>query len=372
MMSSTDSVVPVKCRLLYLVGQLSLGGLERQLYYLIRSMDRVSYKPVVVVWGNSPDDYYAHDLLALDVPVVRLGTCRTPWAKLRALCTLVSTLKPEVIHSYTFYTNIAAWWASKSTRSIPIGSVRNNFIQDRRATGKIFGKLCGRWPSAQVFNSSIAKENAQKVTTLFRPCRIYVVKNGVDLTYFSPQPHPDVGYVLAVGSMFPRKRWDRLIRAVASVTARGVPLEVVHAGAGPLREELERLASILHVRHVFRFLGARHDIRELLADAAFLVHTAEEEGSPNVIMEAMACGRAVVATDAGDVPYLIDHGRTGFMVPREDEAALVRNMVALLNDREWCRRMGDAGRVRAEQAFGIDRLRSETLAVYRAEGWEDS
>lgn len=371
MMSSTDSVIAAECRLLYLVGQLSLGGLERQLYYLIRSMDRVRYKPVVVVWGNSSDDHYAHDLLALNVPVVRLGACQTPWAKVRALCTLVSMLKPEVIHSYTFYTNIAAWWASQSIRSIPIGSVRNNFIQDRRGTGKVLGKLCGRWPSAQIFNSSIAKENALKVTTLFRPCHIYVVKNGVDLAYFSPQSHPDVGYVLAVGSMFPRKRWDRLIRAVASLTARGMRLEVVHAGEGPLREELEELASILHVRHVFRFLGARHDIRELLAGAAFLVHTAEEEGSPNVIMEAMACGRAVVATDAGDVPYLIDQGKTGIMVPREDAASLAKSMAALLDDREWCRRMGDAGRVRAEQVFGIDRLRSETLAVYRAEGWED-
>lgn len=371
-MSSTDSVVPVKCRLLYLVGQLSLGGLEHQLFYLIRSMDRVSYKPIVVVWGNSPDDHYAQDLSNLDVPVIRLGACRTPWAKLKALCRLMSTLRPEVVHSYTFYTNMVAWWVTHSTRAIPIGSVRNNFIRDRRATGKVFGRLCGRWPSAQIFNSSIAKENAQRVAPLFRPRRIYVVKNGVDLNHFSPQPHPDVGYVLAVGSMFPRKRWDRLIRAVACVAARGVRLEVVHAGSGPLREELEALASTLHVRHVFRFLGARHDIQELLAGAAFLVHTAEEEGCPNVVMEAMACGRAVVATDAGDVPYLIEHGKTGFIVPREDEAALTRNMTALLDDREWCRRMGEAGRVRAEQAFGIDRLRCETFAVYRAEGWKDS
>ena len=60
----------MECRLLYLVGQLGLGGLERQLVYLIRSMDRGRYKPVVAVWSNSPDDLYARDLRALDVPVV--------------------------------------------------------------------------------------------------------------------------------------------------------------------------------------------------------------------------------------------------------------------------------------------------------------
>ena len=127
----------------------------------------------------------------------------------------------------------------------------------------------------------------------------------------------------------------------------------------------------LHVEHVFRFLGARHDIPALLGDAAFLVHTAEVEGCPNVVLEAMACGRAVVATDAGDIPHLIDDGKTGFVVPREDEAALANRIATLLKDRELCRRMGEAGRMKAEQAFGLDRFRSENFAAYRAEGWED-
>jgi glycosyltransferase involved in cell wall biosynthesis len=371
MPADIDHSIAIECRLLYLVGQLGLGGLERQLFYLIRSMNRQRYKPAVAVWGNSPDDHYARDLSALDVPVVRLGKYVTRSAKLGALRDLVSAVRPQVIHSCTFYTNIAAWWAAQRIGAIPIGSVRNNFVRDRRATGRVFGRLCGRWPSAQIFNSTAAEINARQTTTLFRPRRIYVVKNGVDLERFFPRPHPDHGYILAVGNMYARKRWDRLIRAVALLAARQVYPEIVHAGTGPLQEELETMAKNLHVKQLFRFLGARQDVSDLLAGAAFLVHTAEDEGCPNVVMEAMACGRAVVATDAGDVPYLIDHGKTGFVVPREDEAALTSSMATLLNDRELRRRMGDAGRIRAEQAFGIDRLRSETLAVYRAEGWED-
>ena len=362
----------MECRLLYLVGQLGLGGLERQLVYLIRSMDRRRYKPVVAVWGNSPDDHYARDLRALDVPVVRLGENPTRLAKLRALCSLASAVRPEVIHSYTFFTNIAAWWAARCAGAIPIGSVRSNFILDRQKTGKVFGRLCGRWPSAQIFNSVTAEQNARQTTTLFRSRRMYVIKNGVDLDRFSPRSHPEGGYILAVGSMYPVKRWDRLIRAATLLASKGLCPEVVHAGSGPLQQELEAMARNLHVEHLFRFLGARHDIPNLLADAAFLVHTAENEGCPNVIMEAMACGRAVVATDSGDVPHMIDDGKTGFVVPRGDEAALTSRMATLLEDRELCRRMGEAGRMKAEQAFGLDRLRSETFAAYRAEGWRDA
>ncbi|QPD03621.1 MAG: hypothetical protein Nkreftii_001395 [Candidatus Nitrospira kreftii] len=361
----------IECRLLYLVGQLSLGGLERQLVYLIQSMDRRRYKPVVVVWGNSPDDHYAGDLYALDVPVIRVGGNPTCLAKLRVLCSLVSMVRPEVIHSYTFYTNIAAWWAARGTGAIPIGSVRSNFILDRRQSGKVLWRLCARWPSAQIFNSFTGERNAKDVTVLFRALRRYVIHNGIDLNQFSLRPHPERGYILAVGSMFAGKRWDRLIRAATLLASKGLHFEVLHVGSGPLREELEMMVRNLHMEHLFRFLGARRDVPDLLAGAIFLVHTSEEEGCPNVIMEAMACGRAVVATDAGDTPYLVEDGKTGYVVPRGDEITLAERIASLLEDRELCRRMGDAGRIKAEQAFGLDRLRVETFAAYRAEGWED-
>lgn len=361
----------MNCRLLYLVGQLGLGGLERQLYYLIESMDRRRYQPVVAVWGNYPNDHYAQLIRALDVSVVALGTKPTRLAKLQALRSLVSDLRPEVVHSYTFYTNIAAWWVAQGTGAIPIGSVRSSFTRASREAGQILGRLCGRWPSGQVYNSFNAEQEAKRSAKKNRPPRIYVVMNGVDLNRYLPRPHPERGHILAVGSLSSVKRWDRLIRAVGFLASKGLCLEVLFAGAGLLRGELEDMARSLHVDHLVRFLGARHDIPDLLADAAFLVHTAESEGCPNVVMEAMACGRAVIATDAGDIPYLVDDGKTGFVVPREDETALTGRMATLLENRELCRQMGDAGRTKAEQAFGIERLRSETFAVYRAEGWED-
>ena len=85
----------------------------------------------------------------------------------------------------------------------------------------------------------------------------------------------------------------------------------------------------------------------------------------------MACGRAIVGTDAGDIPYLVEDGKTGFVVPKNDEATLTSRIATLLKDRELCRRMGEAGRMKAEQAFGLDRFRSEIFAAYRAEGWRE-
>jgi glycosyltransferase involved in cell wall biosynthesis len=334
-------------------------------------MDRQRYKPVVVVWSYSADDHYNHEISALGVPVVALEKHLSRLGKLRALRSLVSSVRPEVIHSYSFYTNIAAWWAARGTGTIPIGSIQNTFWFERQHAGKVLGRLSGRWPAAQMYNSFAAEDTAKRSGTMFRPRRIYVITNGVDLDKYSPRSYPIHGYILAVGSLSPRKRWDRLIRAVALLASKGLCLEVRHVGTGPLRGELEAMTKRLCVEHVFRFLGVRHDIPSLLGDAAFLAHTAEVEGCPNVVVEAMACGRAVVGTDAGDIPYLIDEGKTGFVVPKEDEAALTHRMSTLLKDVELCRRMGEAGRIKAEKAFGLDRFVSEHFAAYRAEGWTD-
>ena len=117
--------------------------------------------------------------------------------------------------------------------------------------------------------------------------------------------------------------------------------------------------------------GVHDNISDQLAESTFLIHTADYEGCPNVVMEAMACGRAVVATDAGDVPLLVEDGKTGFVVRRGEDGALVDRMIRLITDRELCRRMGEAGRAKAEQEFGLDRLVAETLAGYRNAGWKD-
>ena len=364
----------MSCRLFYLVGQLGAGGSERQLFTLLQSLDRERYVPEVIVWNYREDDPYVAQMRTLGVTLHPLPRTSAKMAKLGAFRHLVRQRKPAVVHSFTFYTNFAAWWATLGMKTVAIGSVRSDFSWAQKDAGWLLGRLSARWPDSQICNSFAAAETVRHSRSFFTPRQLFVIRNGLNVQHFGmlPSLNTERACIVGVGSLLPVKRWDRLLRAAQALRLRGFDFLVRLVGDGPLCEALQRQARDLGIADCVEFTGYCDAIPRILAAATFLAHTSDSEGCPNVVMEAMACGRAVVGTDAGDIPSLVEDGKTGFVVCRGDEATLVRCMAALMGNRDLCCRMGAAGRAKAEREFGFDRLISELLAAYRAAGWRDA
>jgi glycosyltransferase involved in cell wall biosynthesis len=282
----------------------------------------------------------------------------------------VRQFRPDIVHSYSFHTNFAAFWATRFTGAVAMGSVRSDFTTDIKDCGLLLGLLSARWPRHQIFNNLSAAEN---VRSFFVPSRLFFVRNGVDLQRFrlAPVPHDTPIRIAGIGSLLPLKRWDRVLRAAVELKRRGLNCLIQVAGIGPLKQSLEQQAHELGIADRVKFLGYIDDISGLVSQSAFLVHTSEHEGCPNAVVEAMAGGRAVVATDAGDIPYLVEDGKTGFVVRRGDDGTLVERMVKLITNQDLCRSMGEAGRTKAERDFSVERLIGETFDAYRAAGWQD-
>lgn len=363
----------MKCRFLYVVGQLRSGGSERQLFYLLQSLDRERYHPAVAVWNFCEEDPYVQAIRDLHVPVYPCSVKPSRFEKLAALYRIAKQIQPEVIHSYSFFTNLAAFYVSRRIGAIPIGSVRGDFVFDAQGSGLVLGRLSARWPCAQIYNSGNAAKNAQESKKFFVPKEIFVVRNGLDVRRFTALFTSLSGeaIILGIGSLFAVKRWGRLLRAAADIKANGLEFKIQIAGEGPLRGELEQQTQELGLTSCVEILGHREDIPALISNARFLVHTSDAEGCPNAIMEAMACGRPVVAMDAGDIPFLVDDGKTGFVVRQGDHLMLVQQMLKLLHSHSLCVKMGAAAREKAEREFGIERLARETLEAYGKVGWKN-
>ena len=369
-----ESMSLPSCRFLYLVGQLGQGGLERQLYYLLRTMDRTSYRPAVVVWACDGDEPYKERIQALGVPCYSFAAYSTGFAKMTAFRRLLRQLQPAVAHSYSFYTNIAVQWATRGTQTIAVGSLRSALALAKKDSGRWLGNLSARWPRTQICNSVSALNEIRKARKVFAPKHPFVVCNGIDFEGFPNCSVLQLGppVILGIGSLLPVKRWDRLIEAARMLKNQGFEFVVRIVGDGPLRPKLAEYVRELEVSDCVQLMGKRDDVARMLAEAQFLVHTSDSEGCPNVVMEAMTCGRTVVATVVGDVPLLLADDTIGFVVPCDDPALLITRMTTLLSQPELCQRMGAAARAKAEQLFSLDRLVSETLAVYRAAGWKDN
>jgi glycosyltransferase involved in cell wall biosynthesis len=360
-----------RIRLLYVVGQLGTGGLERQLFYLLKTMDLEHFHPAVAVWNFDERENYVPRIRALGVPLYSLPSARNPFVKLNALKALAVKLKPELLHSYSFYTNFATAAAARVSGSKAVGSIRSDFALDKRAAGPVKGELCARWPRYQICNSRTALRIAAARRRFFVPLRMIFVGNALDLETFHQVPPPNNGcaQIAGVGSLLPIKRWDRLIIAAADLKARGLNFRVKIAGDGPLRLKLEEMTKELAVADCVEFRGYVADVKGLLSESDMLVHTSDAEGTPNAIMEAMACARPVVTTDVGDAGSLVCNGRSGYVVDREDQVALNDRIDRLIGSPHLRCEMGRMGREKAETDFALSRLVDETFNAYRQAGW---
>ena len=232
--------------------------------------------------------------------------------------------------------------------------------------------------------------HAQALTAITEDCRhhalragappelVHIVFNGTDLRRFSPDPSgtkpvdPRFGprMIFACRQLFPRKGIRFLIEAAAQLKPRFPDLHLVLAGDGFERPDLVRLAEQLGIGEQVTFLGwvPNAALPPYYRAAAVSVIPSLEEGFGIPAAEAMGCGVPVVATDAGGLPEVVEHGVTGLVVPRGDSVALAAAIGSLLEDAELRRRMGEAGRERALRLFDWDRTAEQLEELYRRIG----
>jgi glycosyltransferase involved in cell wall biosynthesis len=205
---------------------------------------------------------------------------------------------------------------------------------------------------------------------------VKVIPNGVDVHAFVSAPElrcrvrgdlkvgPSEFVWLAVGRLLPQKDYATLLGAFQPLA--NAPARLLIAGRGPLLEPLQDQAHQLGVASQVMFLGVRDDLRDLLAAADGFVLSSAWEGMPNVVMEAQAAGKPVVATQVGGVAELVEDGASGFLVPPEDSSALsgaMRRLMMLTGEQR--EQMGSRGREHVIAHYSVDAMADQWMALYQ-------
>jgi glycosyltransferase involved in cell wall biosynthesis len=193
--------------------------------------------------------------------------------------------------------------------------------------------------------------------------RSVVIHNAVDIAGAPRSPHDrPTPRLIAVGRLKAPKDFLTLIRSLGAL--RDHEFEALIVGEGPDRNAIEAEIRRLELRGRVRLAGERSDVPELLAESDVFVLSSRSEGLPVSVLEAMSAELPVVATDVGGLAELVVDGETGILVPPDDEAALTEALGRLVEDRELRRRLGTAGRARAESSFDLSVFRRAHLELY--------
>jgi glycosyltransferase involved in cell wall biosynthesis len=255
--------------------------------------------------------------------------------------------------------------------------LRNRRLQFPLAAAReilIAAKLTLKKMSLQCVNRIVTVSEANRLFMLSTFAnqpgnRILAIPNGVDVDQFaSGSPtHSELGdpVVATIAGLNNQKGHEYLIKAIPLIKQHCPKAKFVFAGEGHLRERLEQLAVSLGAMDAITFVGKLEDVRPLLAQAAQVALPSLFEGMPISILEAMAAGRAVVATDVDGTSELVIDGLTGFLVPPRNPEKLAEKIVVLLKNRELRDTFGRNAQRRARDKFSLEHMTASYLKLYQ-------
>jgi glycosyltransferase involved in cell wall biosynthesis len=344
-----------RLKICYIAGTLGQGGAERQLFYSVQALKKSGAR--VRILSLTRGEFWEEPIKALGVPVTWVGE-RT--SKGRRLCRIVSELRrepPDFVQSQHFYTNLYAMSAARFIGSREIGAIRMDLTREVKNNGPVFGPLSLRLPRVLAANSSAAIRNA--VLRGVSKDRLRFLPNVVDTEKFKPGHSPASRIrILGVGRLVEEKNYNRFLSVISRVRElpEGKSIRATIVGGGPLKPSLLDFARSLDLYPgIVEFRDPIADMRDVYHDADIMMSTSDHEGTPNVIMEAMASGLPVVATTVGGVPDLVNHNEGG-LVCDLDIHCLVEAVSKLIKNPDLRTRLGVQARRRMEQLHSTERM----------------
>lgn len=363
------------------IDDLGYGGAERQVVELANNLDRNRFDVhVCSLSDHIPLSAMFSDAECRLHTIVRMT--RFDFTVIPRLACLLRRLQADIVHGFLFSAEIASRLAGCLARTkVVIGSERNANHVMKRSNWIAYRFTC-RCVDVIIANSGAGAEWNSRVFA--RPLSDYrVVHNGVDTGRFQPRDcvsaRQELGlplpcFAIGVFANFKRqKNHAMLFRAFRRVLDSLPDTRLLLVGEQPVDSKnrldgymayLSQLVDDLGIRHRCMFLGHQKDVERLYPACNITVLSSLHEGTPNVLLESMACSIPVVATNVCDNQYIVREGETGYLVGTGDEVAMANRIKTLLSNAVLQQEMGCAARKWVLQEFSIGRLAQKTEAVY--------
>lgn len=366
-------------RLLHLADTADRGGGETYLFLLADRLPRDRYAFSALCPSEGP---LSNRLRSIGVGVVPFEIPRLlSLAALVRLVRLFRQHRPDIVQSHGARTNLYAALAGRWARVPIIVCTIHNSLYDypishiRRSLYLIGERLTFALSDRVV---CVADALAQDLTKRSGrdPRKIQVIRNGVDLNVFDPKTvdgstvrrefglEKDTPLIGIVGRMTPQKGHRDLLTALVQIRAAVPAVRMLIVGDGPLREELVEYAARHRLDDCCIFTGMRDDIPIIMGTLDVVALPSLSEGLPFILLEAMAMGKAVVATRVNGVFEVVEDAVTALLVPPRAPDMLARAVITLLVKKELSSRLGAAARQHVERRFSLTLMMQQVERLY--------
>jgi len=372
----------VSANVLHLIGSFHLGGSERQGLQLTRLLkESGNYRLHLATLDRSGPLCREAEALDLgDIPEYRLTGFhdRNMFTQVQRFARFLREHEIDVVQTHDFYTNIFGMAASRWARVPARVASRRETAGWRTGAQTFVERQAYRLAHAIVANAEAVR--AQLIKEGVGSEKIATVYNGLDLARVSPPsvfrrddvmaslnlprgaPHR---FVTIVANLHhPVKDHPTFLRAASRVREKCPDARFIIAGEGALTDSMRQLAAVLAIETCTSFVGRCDRIPELLAVSDVCVLSSTAEGFSNSILEYMAASRPVVVTDVGGAREAVVNGVSGYIVPAGDDDSMANRIIALLEEPESARAMGERGRQIVEEKFSCKAQLERTETLY--------
>jgi len=351
-------------RIFYLITDLDIGGAEKMLFELVKRIDRSKF--TLEIGCLKGEGILGKRLEALGIKVRYFHIDRNIY-KLANIVFFLRQGHFDILHSYLFHANIIGRICGRIAGiPIVISSIRvcekkklYHLWMDRITNWMVNLEIC---VSKEVKNFTIEKASIPEH-------KLEIVENGIpdsslDAVTSYRNKKANSLIIGTIARLSKQKGIKYLLHAAKRVIKQFPGVTFIIAGKGPLASQLKELSIKLGISDKVKLLGFRNDIPELLSVIDIFVLPSLWEGMPNVVLEAMAAGKPVIATDTGGSKDLIDSNINGVLVEPGNSEALAEAILKLLGNPAQRQRLGESARKTVKERFPIDKMVSKTEQIY--------
>jgi len=354
-----------KTKILYIIDNLRVGGAQTILFSQIKEFVKRGYEVTLACLGERGRDTKVFEDLGIEVCALEMrGFLDAP--RLFRLFSLIRREKPDIVQTYAFYSNTLGVLVAKLAAARCVVSSVEGIDLWMKWPHFLLNRLIFFLVNRVIVRSSTLF-NVAKNRMVCDSKKIELIYNGIRVDDFEVKHWRRTTKVVGtVASLTPIKGHRFLIEAAKNIIEEYPDVRFVFVGDGSLGKDLKKQVASLGLEENFVFLGDVGEVGDVLSGFSVFVLPSISEGHPVSILEAMASGLPVVASNVGGIPEIVEDGVSGFLVPPKNPEKLASAINRLLGDRRLSKKIGLRGREIVEEKFTLEGTIQETEEVYRS------